>query len=574
MALHKEEDLPPTPFISAIRPVLNTPRASSDVRSALYTSEPRSALSVNLIPTSRSVSSISTDIPTSTVTPTVTVNDAAVTVNRDAGNDDVVRKEKLEKERKHQFIKNIVKRNREKNTDVYQSYGNEADALLEHIKQGGIMAKIDKKERETDTIVTEVTKQKLVNEDQEEDFNSPPGLSIFVQPISFFAEIEVPAITNSNDPFEADLLTAPPQVLRELVISNTILSMFTQKPAPATVVRWLMRILLMSDDKVLSQAALSVLTNLLHQTSMCSLPAESFHITYNDVMKIIVELGVNVNADGDIQSSLSSTSEFKLEYKEKELLIHNLNNFIKYLTTLLTMYPEVSPLLFPEKLIVLLLRISLDFHVIDSILNTAVVQCIGTVLSCYNEEEWNSTKIDHQLCQSFLAITDDYHNWYKIVTNIGNITTRSRHLQKQFARTVVKIKTAALVVPDSSSDLDFVVAFIQTLYNQKEEYNLYLLHCLLDFLFMLISLDELSKGKDSDRISNLIDYLSLLSNRIHDNPENPITGFVKSSILRLRNVLQCTYVSAQQLQRSIWSSNKKVILCKLEKPYYLLVRVG
>ena len=455
---------------------------------------------------------------------------------------------KLSPEEIHRIIKNIVKRN-ERNI-----HGDEVDGLLkEHFKHGGIMAKMTSNQSITQLKKETVTTE-LINEDQEEDFNCPPGLSIFVQPISFSAEIEAPAITNSNNPFEADLLTAPPQVLRELVISNTILSMFCQKPVPTTMVRWLMTILLMSNDKILSQAALSVLTNLLHQIKMRSLPAESFHITYNDMVKIVVQFGANVNAEGEIQSS---PSDFKLECKEKELLINNLNNFIKYLTTLLTMYPEVLSLLFPEKLIVLLLRISLDFHVVDSILNTAVVQCIGTVLSCYNEEEWNSTKIDHQLCQSFLAITDDYHNWYKIVTNIGNITTRSRHLQKQFAREVIKIKTAALVVPDNSSDLDFIVAFIQALYNQKEEYDLYLLYCLLDVLSMLISPDELSKEKDND-LSNLMDYLFLLFIKIDETP-SPITDIVKDSILRLRYVLQC--VPGQLLQqRSIMYHHTKVYI--------------
>ena len=528
----EEDDLPPTPFTSAIRPA-SGPALTTVL--PIISPEPvvNEAPRDNIISTS--VGLISTETPA--VTSTV---------------DDVERKEK---ERKHQLIKNIVKRNRDHNTDIYQSYDNEADALtlLERIKQE---AKIGRKELETDA--TEVkAEQELVNEDEEEDFNSPPGLSIFVQPISFSAEIKAPTITNNNDPFEANLLTAPPKVLRELVISNTILSMFNQKPVPATMINWLVTILLMSDDKILSQAALSALTNLLHQTKMCSLPAESFHITYTDVVKIMVKFGANVNSEGDIQSTLSSPSDFKLECKDKELLINNLSNFIKYLTTLLTLYSEVSSLLYPEQLIVLLLRVSLDHHVINSILNVAVMQCIGAVLSCYCEEEWNPTKVD-QLCQSLLAITDDYHNWYKIVTNIGNITIPSRYLQKQFARTVIRTKTTALVVPDGSSDLDFVVAFIQTLFHQKEKYNLNLLYCLLDVLFMLIDLEEINKEKDGDCLSNLIDYLSLLSNNIHDNPEYPITGFVKSSVLRLRNVLLCTSVSVQQLQRNIFPSNNKV----------------
>ena len=540
----EEDDLPPTPFISAIRAArLNVPIISSRVVNEAPLD--KALTSDNLIPTS--VSSISTETPT--VISTVTVSD------------DVVSKEK---ERKHQLIKNIVKRNRDQNTDIY----NEADVLLERIKQGGIVAKISTMETDTTEVTAEPhAEQELVNEDEEENFNSPPGLSVFVQSINFFAEIKAPTITNSNDPFEADLLTAPPKILRELVISNTILSIFNQKPVPTIVVNWLVAILLKSDDKILSQAALSTLTNLLHQTKMCSLPVESFHITYTDVVKFMAKFGANINAEGDIQSTISSPSDFLIfEYKEKELLINNLSNFIKYLATLLTMFPEVSSLVLPEKLIALLLRVSLDHHVIDSILNIAIIQCTGAVLSCYCEEEWNSTKVD-QLCQSLLAITDDYHNWYKIVTNIGNITTRSRQLQKQFARTVIRTKTVALMVPDDTSDLDFVIAFVQTLFHQKEKYNLNLLYCLLDVLFMLIDLEEISKEKDSDCLSNLIDYLSLLSNNIHDNPKYPITGFVKSSVLRLRNVLLCTSVSVQQLQRNIFPSNEKV-------KEYKLVRVG
>ena len=493
----EDDDLPPNPFSSPIRPVMKKPPVTPP-----RVNSGKLALAVSL-------------------SPTVSMND------------DVIRRAKFEKERKHHVITNLVKRN------IYQ--GNGANASLEeHFNQGGIMARMAKREAQEEA---ETTRQVPVYEDHQVDYNSPPGLSVFVGPIRFVAEIEAPAVTDSNDPFEADLLTAPPNVLRELVISNTILSMFCQKSIPVTIVRWLMTILLMSNEKMLSQAAFSVLTCLLHQAQLYSLPAESFHITYDDMVKIMVQFGASIDADGEIQASLSST-DFKLQHTERELLINNLNNFIKYLIILLTTYPQVSPLLCPEKLIVLLLKISLDSNIIDSILNVTIVQCIGAVLTCYSEEEWNSVKID-ELCQSFLAITNHHCNCCRVVTNIGNITTRSRQLQKQFARTVIKIKTTAMVDPESSSDFDFVVAFIKT-YNQKEDYDLDLLYCLMDVLSMFVSPLELSKQKDTD-LSSLVDYLSLLSSRIHDNPSAPITGFVKDSILRLRNVLQC--VPGQRLQQ-------------------------
>lgn len=494
----EDDDLPPNPFSSPIRPPTKKPPATPP-----RVNSGKLALAVSL-------------------SPTVSVND------------DVVKKAKLEKERKHHMITNLVKRN------IYQ--GNETNSSLEeHFKQGGIMARMAKREAKEEA---DTTRQVPVVEDHEVDYNIPPGLLVFVKPIRFVAEIEAPAVTDSNDPFEADLLTAPPNVLRELVISNTIVSMFCQKPVPVTIVRWLMTILLMSNDKLLSQAAFSVLTCLLYQAQLYSLPAESFHVTYDDMLKIMVQFGASIDSNGEIGSSLSSLSDFKLQHEEKGLLINNLNNFIKYLITLLTTYPQVSPLLCPEKLLVLLLKISLDSNIIDSILNVTILQCIGAVLTCYSEEEWSSVKID-ELCQSFLAISDHHSNCCRIVTNIGNITTRSRQLQKQFARTVIKTKTTEMVDPEGSSDFDFVVAFIKT-YNQKEEYDLDLLYCLMDVLSMYVSPLELSKQKGTD-ISSLVDYLSLLSGRIHDNPSVPITGFVKDSILRLRNVLQC--VPGQRLQQ-------------------------
>ena len=495
----EDDDLPPNPFSSPIRPAMKKPPATPP-----RINSGKLALAVSL-------------------SPTVSVND------------DVVKKARLEKERKHDIITNLVKRN------IYQ--GNETNSSLEeHFKQGGIMARMAKREAQEEA---DTTRQQVpVAEDHQVDYNIPPGLSVFVKPIRFVAEIEAPAVTDSNNPFEADLLAAPPNVLRELVFSNTIVSMFCQKPVPVTIVRWLMTILLMSNEKLLSQAAFSVLTCLLHQVQLYSLPEESFHITHDDMLKIMVQFGAGIDANGEIQSSLSSSSDFKLQHKEKALLINNLNNFIKYLITLLTTYPQVLPLLCPEKLLVLLLKISLDSNIIDSILNVTILQCIGAVLMCYSEEEWSSVKID-ELCQSFLAISDHHCNCCRVVTNIGNITTRSRQLQKHFSRTVIKTKTTEMVDPEGSSDFDFVVAFIKTC-NQKEEYDLDLLYCLMDVLSMFVSPLELSKQKDTD-ISSLVDYLSLLSGRIHDNPSAPITGFVKDSILRLRNVLQC--IPGQRLQQ-------------------------
>ena len=501
----EDDDLPPNPFNSPLRPVLRGPLATP----------PRVNPGVK-------------PATTLILSPTVAVNN------------DAERREKLEKDRKHQLVKNIVKRN------LYSGSGNDAK-LEEHFKQGGIMAKMAKREAKEEI---DATREQVLPDEDQQDYNKPPGLSVFVLPIKFVTEIEAPTNIKSNDAFEADLLTAPPNVLRELVISNTILSMFCQKPPPTTIARWLLTILLMSDDKMLSQAAFSVLTCLLYQTQTYSLPAEAFYITYNDVVKIMQQFGANVDTNGDIQSIPPSSSDFKLEQKDKESLINNLNNFIKYLNLLLTTYPQMSPLLCLEKLIILLLRITLDCHIIDSILDVTVLQCISTVLSCYNKEEWSSTKIE-ELCQSFLTVTDDHHNWCRMVTNIGNITTRSRLLQKEFARVVIKVRTPAMVVPDGIGDLDFTVAFVKTLCEQSEERDLFLLYCLMDVLSMFISPLELSKEKDS-KLSSLIDYLSLLSSRIQDNPNAPITGFVKDSILRLRNVLQC--VPGQQLQqRSILS---------------------
>lgn len=494
-----DDDLPPIPFTSPIKPVSKGSPATP----------PR-------IINSKCLSGV-------TFSP---VND-----------DSVLRKVKLEKERKHHLVQSIVKRDFKRNLKY-----DKADALLEeHFKQGGIVAKRAKVVAAHET--SDTTDQP--SPDVEQDFNSPSGLSVFVNPAKFVADIEAPPITNGNDPFEADLSTAPPNVLRELVISNNILSMFCQTPVPVTIIRWLMSIMLMSNDKLLSQAAFSTLTCLLHQAQTYSLPHETFHIKYSDVVKIIVQFGASVDNNGDIQSNSTSRIDFKLQNKNREILVNNLNNFFKYVITLLTLYPQASTFLCPEKFLVLLQKVSLDSHVIDSILNVTVVQCVSVVLSCYSENEWNSTKMD-QLCQSFLAITDDHCNWCKIVTNIGNITTCSRQLQKQFARTVLRIKTSAMTVSDGISDLEFVIAFIQTLYNQKEEYNLKLVYCLMDVLSMFVSPLELSKERESD-LSNLIDYLSLLSSRIHDNPGNPITGFVKDSILRLRNVLQC--IPGQQLQQ-------------------------
>lgn len=498
----EDDDLPPNPFSSPIRPVVKRPLVTP----------PRESLGIK------------SDSPL-ILSPNVAVNN------------DTERREKL---RKHQLVKNIVKRN------LYS--GSASDAKLEeHFKQGGIMAKMAKREAKEED---EAAREQVLPDEDQQDYNKPPGLSVFVSPIKFVAEIEAPSNINSSDPFEADLLTAPPHVLRELVISNTILSMFCQKSLPVSIARWLLTILLMSDDKMLSQAAFSVLTCLFHQTQMYSLSAEPFYITYSDVVKIIQQFGASVNVNGDIQSTPPSPSDFKLEHKDKELLINNLNNFIKYLCLLLTTSPQISPLLCPEKLIVLLLRVTLDCHIMDSILDVTVVQCISAALSCYSKEEWNSTKIE-QLCKSFLMVTDNHHNWCRMVTNIGNITTRSRQLQKEFARMVIKVRTPAMVVPDGTGDFDFMVAFIKTLCEQTEERDLFLLYCLMDVLSMFISPLELSKEKDSE-LSGLIDYLSVLSSRIQDNPNAPITGFVKDSILRLRNVLQC--VPGQQLQqRSILS---------------------
>lgn len=390
------------------------------------------------------------------------------------------------------------------------------DALLEeHFGQGGIMGKRAIRAAKEKRVL-------MVDEYQQGDFNISSGLSIFVSPICFTTEI---------DPFTINC--AP---LRK---SESI---------PATMVKWLIKILLMSNDKMMSQTALYVLTALLQEAKRHSLPANSFCITYRDIMKMIMEFGTIISADGDIPSN-PSPSDFKLQYKDKELLINNLNNFNKYLTILLTKYPQVLPSLCREKLIVLLLKISLDHHIIDSTVNITVLQCIGAVLSCYSENEWNYTTVD-QLCQSFLTITDDHRHWCRIVYNIGNATIHSRQLQKQFARTVINVKTTGIVVPIGSSDLDFAVAFIQKLCNQKGKYDLSLLYCLLDVLFIFISSYELIKETDNNR-SSLINHLLQLSSKIPDNPSAPIT-FVKDSIWRLINVLQC--VPAHLLQQQTMQS--------------------
>ena len=448
-------------------------------------------------------------------------------------NMDTVKKTKFERKRKHDDVKDIRK---DLASNVKRVLLHSNDPLIqEHFKKGGIMER--RKEVERVTAMPAATVSEQSTEDKSELFNNPPGLSVFVMPLKFVSQLEAPHITNTDSAFEIDLLSAPESILREMVMSNTFLSVFYNKPVPVTIVRWLLTILLMSSDELLSQAAFSVLTCLVHQSHTYSFPAEPFDLSYDDVVKVLEQYGAVRSSDGeDVESNLVSDTDYILSPECKELLLNNLNNFLKYIISLLTAYPRILLSHNLDKMIMLLLKVSLDRHIIDSLLSVTIMQCIGVLLSCYSNQEWCPTKVD-QLSQLCLKITDDYCNQCRIVGTIGGLTPRCRQLQKQFARTLLKLKTA-VAVSETSSDLDFMVAFVEALYKQEEDYDLDLVYCLLDVLSMYVSPLELCKENDND-LAKLVDCLSQLSSRIHDNPNEPITGFVKDSILRLRNVLQC-----------------------------------
>ena len=492
----EDEDLPPNPFSSPNKSNLNQPAATP----------PRSNSSL--------LASVAHFSPN-------------VSLNMDGE-----KKTKLERKRKHDGFKDIGK---DVACNVKRVLLHSDTLIQEHFKKGGIMER--RKEIERVTTMPAATVSEPITEDKSNLFNNPPGLSVFVMPLKFVAQLEAPRITNTDSAFEVDLLSAPESLLREMVMSNTFLSMFFNKPIPVTIVRWLLTILLMSNDELLSQAAFSVLTCLVHQSNTYSLPAEPFDLSYDDVVKILEQYGaVRSSDEEDVESNLVCDTDYKLEPECKELLLNNLNNFLKYMISLLKAYPRISLTYNLDKVIMLLLKVSLDRHVIDSLLNVTVMQSIGVLLSCYSDQEWCPTKVD-QLSQSCLKITDNYCNQCRIVGTIGSLTARCRQLQKQFARTLLKLKTT-VTISKTSSDLDFMVAFIEALYKQEEDYDLDLVYCLLDVLSMYASPLELCKENDND-LAKLVDCLSQLSSKIHDNPNRPITGFVKDSILRLRNVLQC-----------------------------------
>jgi len=377
-------------------------------------------------------------------------------------NMDAERKTKLERKRKHDDFKDIKK-------DVDSSVKRmllHSDNLLiqEHFKRGGIMER--RKEMGRASTVSEATVSEQATEEKSELFNNPPGLSVFVMPLKFVSQLEAPRPTNTDSAFEIDLLSAPESVLREMVLSNTFLSMFYNKPVPITIVRWLLTILLMSSDELLSQAAFSVLTCLVHQSHTYSFPAEPFDLSYDDMVKILEQYGAVRSSNGeDIESNLVCDNDFILQPECKELLLNNLNNFLKYILCLLSAYPRISLASNLDKVVTVLLKVSLDRYVIDSLLNVTIMQCTGALLKCYSDDEWCPTKVD-QLCQSCLTITDDYCNQCRIVGTIGGLTTRCRQLQKQFARTLLMLKTT-VTVSKTSSDLDFMVAFGEALYNKR-----------------------------------------------------------------------------------------------------------
>ena len=406
----------------------------------------------------------------------------------------------------------------------------------------------------------------------------PPGRKVFTHPPSFIEELYPPGWdevedtesgTNVFSNVEKHMMTQQnPDTLKVVICNEWIMLCYQKKTCPRSIWQWLFQIMCRSCDYWLARGAWKNLDALVKLALNHNENTSIYTPTLSDVEDILFDLGA------DKARLLETTAETEpMEVDENgetdkqvvDVLLRNLSLFLSYLTfsimtnNLYTVGEAVS-------LTLLLVRVTLDPHLVGECIGSEILQCIAALVQSIPEEHWK--EVASVLVFKIAAISAHHHDMLYLTTFFGGGSwKRVRQLQKILAKKFIELLTlinndeqctemdreksemcAQTECEEQSKDCTFVIQVVEHFCAQKAHtIDYYKMYSVMSLLALFMHPSEMVWPSVEMR-KQVATRLGLLSSKIRDHPNYPERGPVKDLVIRLKLELSVQKVSSQKQQ--------------------------
>lgn len=368
---------------------------------------------------------------------------------------------------------------------------------------------------------------------------NPPGRTFFIKPADFLIELYPPcygADPTNNPPsmfsnVEDNLLVQQdPVVLRNIICSGWVTICYLHKPCPPSVWQWLFQIMCRSHDQEISLGAFKSLTSLV-QIAQQRQDAASIQIpSVSDISDILIILGADPSPiTGSHCEPMEDDAVFEIASP-----LHNISHMLQFLVMCVK---SVRDLCYSvqdiEKLIVLLVYLSLDHHICGEPVQCQVSLCIAALVAAVPDDQWAGLSV--RLISRLAMLFEHHHNKLYITYLITGTSQRLHLLQKELCRKSLEQLTE-LEEPKPGGDGELIRHVVEHFLKQQrsdlfEDY--YTMFSAFSLVALLMHPSEMlwTSAQEKKELSILLGNLS--STRLRDNPDHPERSVVKDLVIRL-----------------------------------------
>lgn len=443
--------------------------------------------------------------------------------------------------------------------------------LKESVKQGGFVK--DTLEKQDDP-----SAENLLPEHQEQIEHlemkksvicpAHPGETIFSS--SHYQQLFTPSITPTMCGFSPGdsyidkfLSSVQPRNFGALLSSEILVNCLEKVTHPKSILKWLLFLLSVDGSHLAMDGCCKALEEYLYTQKVFHEDENPWAPCVEDILSIFMNCGASkedvlprdIFKDDEEISSLSKritreTNNGLPPPNAGTLNRENLRLVLQVLALALQRRPkyDVSHL---TALYVMLCKVALDKSLNSGIVNIEVQSCLGSILCCYPESEWNTCAI--KLCSILPSLTEHHHNKVYLAS-LSPYGRRGQFLQRRVSYHMLRQLFNMEPSPEDRienvkiRDLHQFLPHVQQLVT-SDMYKLYSCVTLID---LCVGNGVISPG-EKDSLQYLSEQIKKISGDTRDDVRVLDRSRVKDQMVRLTSKWTLRLLTVGSNQRSIFS---------------------
>lgn len=409
---------------------------------------------------------------------------------------------------------------------------------------------------------------------------NPPGIPLFVHPPSLMETLVSPAVTGRDLPsLQVTLFHTNPTALREAVVGGWLSLLYCSKPCPMEVMDWLLEVTCLSPDFTLRESAFQSFWSLLPGV-LQSQGKQQNPLSLERIFSVLVKLGADrekVESAAHLIDGPDGVSQQMYPQDSVPVLCGT----IRTITCLLIRACTVSMNLYSfdvvQKLVWLLLKVSLDPVVCGHGLNLEISKCLNSLVLSLSED--NRQVLRHKLAGSAPLLFPHHHNQLHVAETFSYSFPDLRPFQRLLLRSFLQAAIASgaqgvarldemmddspypqsnseadkppsdTLISDSDLALQVMVHYCRIPVGEIDYHQLHSIGLMLS-IFLQSPEMHWSDAHTKEQFHGALSHLC--SVRIKDSISAPVRGPVKDLLIRLRMELQSQNESGNLRQRDLF----------------------